>query len=190
VENGALSGSTIFVPGAIRNYFLIPSRHDFFQPGGGAVGRTLNPFTFADTSWVTMINWDAGDPRLVRAAVTKQIQVIIALVDPFPGGPGATEQLFANLRIWAVSLGHPVIFASAKSFAAIVARSGKIVAGARVTPGADASTGIIEVPSPFDSTPYGRYGDWFAVACGAACLVTAISERLNRHHEKSGRFRS
>jgi apolipoprotein N-acyltransferase len=190
VENGPLSGSTIFVPGAIRNYFLIPSRHDFFQPGGGAVGRTLNPFTFADTSWVTMINWDAGDPRLVRAAVTKQIQVIIALVDPFPGGPGATEQLFANLRIWAVSLGHPVIFASAKSFAAIVARSGKIVAGARVTPGADASTGIIEVPSPFDSTPYGRYGDWFAVACGAACLVTAISERLNRHHEKSGRFRS
>jgi apolipoprotein N-acyltransferase len=189
-ENGALSGSTIFIPGAIRNYFLIPSKRDFFQPGAGAIGRTLNPFTFADASWVTMINWDAGDPRLVRAAVTKQIQVIIAIVDPFPGGPGATEQLFANLRIWAVSLGHPVIFASAKGIAAIVARSGKIVAGARVTPGADASTGIIEVPSPFDSTPYGRYGDWFAVACGAACLVTAISGRLNRYHEKSGRFRS
>ena len=81
---------------------------------------------------MTFINWEAGDPRLIRAAVTKQIQVIIAIVDPFPGGPGATEQLFANLRLWSVSLGRPVIFASTKDFAAIVARSGKIVAGARV----------------------------------------------------------
>jgi apolipoprotein N-acyltransferase len=187
-ENGALGGTTIFIPGAIRNYFLIPSRHDFFQPWGGAVGRTLNPFAFADTNWVTLVNWDSGDPRLIRAAVTKQIQVIIAIVDPLPGGRGATEQMFANLRVWAVSLGHPVIFASTKKFAAIMSRSGKIVAGARVTPTADASIGVIAAPSPFDSTPYGRYGDWFAVACGAACLVTAISERLNRYHEKSGRI--
>lgn len=187
VENGSLGGSTIFIPGAIRNYLPVPGRHDFFQPGAGAVGRTFYPFAFADTNWATFINWDAGDPRLVRAAVTKQIQVIIAMIDPFPGGRGATEQLFANLRLWAVSLGHPVIFASTKEFAAIVARSGKIVAGARVTSAADVATGVMEVPSPFDSTVYGRYGDWFAVACGAACLVTAISERLNRFHEKSGR---
>lgn len=187
VENNSLGGTTIFIPGTIRNYFLMPSRHDFFQLWAGAVGRTLNPFAFADTSWVTLLNWDAGDPKLVRAAVTKQIQVIIAMVDPLPGGRGATEQLFANLRLWAVSLGHPVIFASTRNFAALVARSGKIVAGARVTPGADVATGTIEVPSPFDSTVYGRYGDWFAVACGAACLVTAISERLNRYREKSGR---
>jgi apolipoprotein N-acyltransferase len=187
-EGGSLGGTTIFIPGAIRNYFLIPNRRDFFQPWGGAIGRTLNPFQFADTSWVTLINWDAGDPRLVRAAVTKQIQVMIVIVDPFPGGRGATEQLFANLRVWAVSLGRPVIFASTKKFTAIVARSGKIVTGARVTGSADISTGAIEVPSPFDSTAYGRYGDWFAVACGAACLVTAITERLNRYHEKSGRL--
>jgi apolipoprotein N-acyltransferase len=186
VESGSLGGSTIFIPGAIRNYFLVRS-HDFFQLWGGAVGRTLNPFEFADTNWVTLINWDAGDPRLLRAAVTKQIQVIIAIVDPFPGGRGATEQLFANLRVWAVSLGHPVIFASTKNFAAIVARSGKIVVGARATFPADVATGAIEVPSPFDSTVYGRYGDWFAVACGAACLAAAISERLNRYREKSGR---
>ena len=132
-ENGTLGGTTIIIPGAIRNLLLIPTKHDFFRPGGGSIGRTLNPFEFADTSWVTLINWDAGDPRLIRAAVTKQIQAIIAIVDPFPGGRGATEQLFANLRLWAVSLGRPVIFASTKEFAAIVARSGKIVAGARVT---------------------------------------------------------
>jgi len=187
-ENGSLGGTTIFIPGAIRNYFLIPSKRDFFQPWAGAVSRTLNPFEFSDTNWVTFINWDAGDPRLVRAAVTKQIQAIIAFVDPFPGGRGGTEQLFANLRVWSVSLGHPVIFASSKNFAAIMARSGKIVAGARVPSAADVLTGAIEAPSPFYSTVYGRYGDWFAVACGAACLVTAISERLNRHHEKSGRI--
>jgi apolipoprotein N-acyltransferase len=187
-ENGTLGGTTIIVPGAIRNLLLIPTKYDFFRPGGGSIGRSLNPFEFADTSWVTFINWDAGDPRLIRAAVTKQTQAIIAIVDPFPGGRGATEQLFANLRLWAVSLGRPVIFASTKEFAAIVARSGRIVAGARVTSSANVFTGAIEVPSPFDSTPYGRYGDWFAVACGAACLVTAISERVRRYHEKSGRI--
>ena len=187
-ENGILGGTTIIVPGAIRNLLLIPTKYDFFRPGAGSIGRTLNPFEFADTSWITFINWDAGDPRLIRAAVTKQIQAIIAIVDPFPGGRGATEQLFANLRLWAVSLGRPVIFASTKEFAAIVARSGRIVAGARATSSANVFVGAIEVPSPFDSTPYGRYGDWFAVACGAACLVTAISERVRRYHEKSGRI--
>jgi apolipoprotein N-acyltransferase len=80
-----------------------------------------------------------------------------------------------------------LIFASAKKYAAIVARSGKILAGRQATSGADVLNGAIDVPSPFDSTIYGHYGDWFAVACGAACLVTAISERLNRHYEKSGR---
>jgi apolipoprotein N-acyltransferase len=187
-ENGSLDGTTIFIPGSVRTILLIPRSHDFFQPGAGAIGRTLNPFEFADASWVTFINWEAGDPRLVRAAVSKQIQVIIAIVDPLPGGRGATEQLFANLRLWSVSLGHPLIFASTKDFAAIVARSGKILAGARVTSPADVLTGLIEVPGPFDSTPYGRYGDWFAAACGAACLVAAISERLRRYHEKSGRI--
>ena len=116
-ENASLGGATIVIPGTIRNILLIPSRRDFFQPGAGAIGRTLNPLEFADTSWVPLINWEAGDPRLVRAAATKQIQVNIAIVDPFPGGPGATEQLFANLRLWSVSYGHPLIFASAKNFA-------------------------------------------------------------------------
>jgi apolipoprotein N-acyltransferase len=187
-ENRSLGGTTIILPGSIRNLLLIPRRSDFFQPWAGSVGRTLNPFEFSDTHWVTFIHWEAGDPRLVRAAVTKQIQVIVALVDPFPGGRGGTEQLLANLRLWSASLGRPVIFASTKEYSAIVARSGKIVAGPRVTSAADVLTGVIEVPAPFDSTPYGRYGDWFAVACGAACLVTAVSGRLRHYHEKSGRL--
>jgi len=187
-ENGSLGGTTIILPGSIRNLLLIPRRSDFFQPWAGSVGRALSPFEFSDAHWATFIHWEAGDPRLVRAAVTKQIQVIVALVDPFPGGRGGTEQLLANLRLWSASLGRPVIFASTKGYSAIVSRSGKIVAGPRVTSAADVLTGVIEVPGPFDSTPYGRYGDWFAVACGAACLVTAVSGRLRHYHEKSGRF--
>jgi apolipoprotein N-acyltransferase len=184
-DNGMLNGASIIIPGAVKNLFLIPSRRDHFQPG--SIGRTPSPFAFKDTSWVPLINWEAGDPLLVRAAVNKQIQVIIALVDPLPGGPGSTEQLFSNLRFWSVSLGRPVIFASARNFAAIVSPSGKIVADARLTPGAEVLIGSVEVPAPFHFTLYGRYGDWFAVACGAIAIVTAISERLRRFHEKSGR---
>ena len=184
-ENGALNGASIIIPGAVKNLFLMPSRRDHFQ--AGSTGRTLNPFVFKDTSWIPLVNWEAGDPLLVRAAVKKQIQVIVALVDPLPGGPGSTEQLFSNLRLWSVSLGCPMIFASAKNFAAIVSRSGKLVAAARLTPGTEVLIGSVEAPSPFDSTLYGRYGDWFAVACGAIAIVTGISERLRRFHEKSGR---
>jgi apolipoprotein N-acyltransferase len=187
-EDATLDGTTIVIPGSIRNILLIPSKRDFFQPGAGAMGRTLNPVEFADTSWVPFINWEAGDPRLLRAAATRQIQVIIAIVDPFPGGRGATEQLFANLRLWSVSLGRPLIFASRKDFAAIVTRSGKIVNGPRRAPAAEILTGTVDVPAPLDYTLYGHYGDWFSVACGAVCLVTAISERLRRYHEKSGRI--
>ena len=185
-DDGALSGTTIFIPGAVRNILLIPNRRDFFQPGIGPIGRSLNPFNFADTSWATFINWEAGDPRLIRAAVIKQVQALVAFVDTFPGGRGGVEQLFDNLRLWSVSFGRPMIFASTKDLAGIVTRSGKIVAGARVGSSSDAMTGAIEVSAPLDSTPYGRYGDWFAVACGAACLVTAISERLRLYQEKAG----
>jgi apolipoprotein N-acyltransferase len=184
-ENGFLNGASIIIPGTVKNLFLMPSGRDHFQPGSS--GRTLNPFAFKDTSWIPLVNWEAGDPRVVRAVANKQIQVIIALVDPLPGGPASTEQLFSNLRLWSVSYGRPMIFASAKNFAAIVSRSGKLVADARLTPGTEVLIGSVEVPAPFDSTLYGRYGDWFAVACGAIAIVTAISERLRRFHEKSGR---
>jgi apolipoprotein N-acyltransferase len=184
-ENGPLSGASIIIPGTIKNLFLLPIRRDHFQPGTS--GRTLNPFAFKDASWVTLINWEAGDPLLVRGAVNKQIQVIVALVDPLPDGPASTEQLFSNLRLWSVSLGRPVIFASTKNFAAIVTRSGRLIRNAPLTPAGEVLTGSIEVPGPSDSTPYGRYGDWFAIACGAITIVMAISERLRRLHEKSGR---
>jgi apolipoprotein N-acyltransferase len=184
-ENGPLSGASIITPGTIKNLFLMARPRDHFQPGTSA--RTLTPFAFKDASWITLINWEAGDPLLLRGAVNKQIQVIVALVDPLPGGPASTEQLFSNLRLWSVSLGRPVIFASTKNFAAIVTRSGKLIRNAPLIPAVEVLTGRIEVPAPFDSTLYGRYGDWFAVACGAITIVMAISERLRRFHEKSGR---
>lgn len=186
--SGLINGATIIAPGSVRNLILFPNRRDFFQPGIGSIGRTLNPFAFGDVTWVTFVNWDAADARLVRAAVARQMQVIIAITNPIPGH-GATEQFFQNLRLWSTSLGRPLIFASNKKFAAIVAASGRIVAGGRGASGADALTGEITVPGPFDSTPYGRYGDWFAIACGAVCLVSGLSERLRSYSAQSQRGR-
>jgi apolipoprotein N-acyltransferase len=183
-----INGATIITPGSVRNLILFPNRRDFFQPGIGSIGRTLNPFAFADVTWVTFVNWDAADARLVRAAVARQMQVIIAITNPIPGH-GATEQFFENLRLWSTSLGRPLIFASNRKFAAIVAASGRIMAGGRGASGADALTGQITVPGPFDSTPYGRYGDWFAIACGAVCLVSGLSERLRSYSVQSQRGR-
>ncbi len=186
-DTGALTGATIVTPGVVRNVILLPGSQVFFQPGVGSIGRTLNPVAFDDVNWVTFVNWEAADPRLVRAAVAKQMQVIIAIADSFRGR-GGTEQFHENLRLWSVSLGRPVIFATRKKFAAIVTASGKVIGSGRTGSGEEVLQGQIAVPGPSDSTPYGRYGDWFAVACGAVCLVTGISERFRRFYEKSGRL--
>ena len=184
-ENGALNGASIIIPGTVKNLFLMPSRRDHFQ--AGSTGRTLNPFLFKDTSWIPLVNWEAGDPLLVRAAVEQTDSGDCSLGRSTARRSGLNRAAFSNLRLWSVSLGRPMIFASAKNFAAIVSRSGKLVAAARLTPGTEVLIGSVEVPAPFDSTLYGRYGDWFAVACGAIAIVTGISERLRRFHEKSGR---
>jgi apolipoprotein N-acyltransferase len=181
---GSLNGATIVTPGTVRNLILIPRKNAFFQPGAGPSARTLNPFAFADATWVTFVNWEAADPRVVRAAAARQTQAVVALTDPFPGR-GGTEQFFENLRLWMVSFGRPMIFATQKKFAAIVAPSGNVLAGGRT--GGEVFRGQIILPGPLDTTPYGRYGDWFAVACGAVCLVTGISERLRRYSVRSTR---
>jgi apolipoprotein N-acyltransferase len=185
VDTGALTGATIVTPGVIRNVILFPGGHDFFAPGARSTGRTLNPVTYRDVNWVVFVNWEAGDPRLVRAAMARQMQVIIAITDSIPGH-GGTEQYYENLRLWSASLGRPLVFATGKKYAAILSASGNVVSSGRAGSVGEVLRGQIVVPGPLDSTPYGRYGDWFSVACGAVCLVAGISERLRRFYEKSG----
>ena len=186
-QDGVVSGASIILPESVKNILVMPARHNFFQPGIGSGSRTLNPFDFNNVSWVPLLNWEAGDPLLIRSAVKGQAQVLIAFVDPSLVTRPGVEQLFLNLRSWTVSLGRPLIFATVRGMSVIMSGSGRFAGDARSTPDSDVLIGRIEIPAAGELTFYGRYGDWFAVACGVVGLFTGFSERLRRYYEKSGR---
>jgi len=187
VEDGVVGGASVILPESVKNILVLPARHDFFQPGIAPVSRTLNPFDFNNISWVPLLNWEAGDPLLIRSAVKAQAQVLIALVDPSLVTRPGVEQLFLNLRSWAVAWGRPLIFATVKGMSAIMSGSGRFAGDARSAPDPEVLIGRIEIPAASELTFYGRYGDWFAIACGVVGIFTGFSERLRKRYEKSGR---
>jgi apolipoprotein N-acyltransferase len=187
-ENGVVDGASIIVPGTVKNILVMPARRDFFVPGIPSGSRTLSPFEFNNVNWVPLLNWEAGDSLLIRSAIKGQAQVLIALIDPSLLTVPGLQQLFLNLRLWAVSLGRPLIFATVRDASAIVSASGRLVGDARSTPEADVLIGRFEIPPASERTFYGRYGDWFAIGCGVLAIFTAFSERLRRRYEKSGRL--
>jgi len=187
VEDGVVGGASVILPESVKNILVMPARHDFFQPGIAPVSRTLNPFDFNNISWVPLLNWEAGDPLLIRSAVKAQAQVLIALVDPSLVTRPGVEQLFLNLRSWAVAWGRPLIFATVKGMSAIMSGSGRFAGDARSAPNPEVLIGRIEIPAASELTFYGHYGDWFAIACGVVGIFTGFSERLRKRYEKSGR---
>jgi apolipoprotein N-acyltransferase len=183
-----LNGASIILPGTVKNILVMPERRDFFQPGLARGIRTLNSFEFGNVSWVPLLNWEAGDPLPIKSAIKGQAQVLIGLVDPSLVPGAGLEQLLANLRLWAVSLGRPLILATVRDQSIIMSGSGRSVGDSRVTPEPDVLIGRIEIPPANELTPYGRYGDWFAIACGVLGIFIALSDRLRRKYEKSGRL--
>jgi apolipoprotein N-acyltransferase len=186
-EEGVVGGASVILPDSVKNILVMPSRHDFFQPGIAPGSRTLNPFNFNNVSWVPLLNWEAGDPLLIRSAVKAQAQVLIALVDPSLVTRPGVEQLFLNLRSWSVAWGRPLIFATVRGMSVIMSGSGRFAGDARSAADPDVLIGRIEIPAASELTFYGRYGDWFAIACGVVGIFTGFSERLRRRYEKSGR---
>jgi apolipoprotein N-acyltransferase len=187
-ENGLLNGASIILPGTVRNILVMPARRDFFQPSVPTGGRTLNSFEFNNVSWIPLLNWEAGNPLLVKSAFKGQVQVLIGFVDPSVVPGAGLEQLLANLRLWTASLGRPLILATIRDVSVIMSGSGRSVGDSRSTPEPDVLIGRIEIPAANELTPYGRYGDWFAIACGVLGIFIALSERLRRQYEKSGRL--
>ena len=154
----------------------MPVNENIFQPRFRLSGRSLNPFLYKDTNFMPLLNWEGSDPLLIRAALTKGVQVPMVLANP--ANSVGFKQMLANFRLWAVALGRPLIFSAGKDASAIVNRFGALAGHDSAAP--DVLVGQIDPPNPFDTTVYGQYGDWFAIACGTIAMVLAISGRLQR----------
>jgi len=178
----------VFTPGAIKNLFIPRPRAAIFRPYLAQVNQRFDPFSFKDASWLPLVNWEAGSPRLLRAAVQGRTQVFIVLLGPIPASPIGSAQLFKNLRVWSTSLGRPLIFSSSMSGTAIVNSAGRIVGRADHAGAGGLIRGQIDIPPPTVLTPYLQYSDWLPIICGMLCLMFGITERLYRTYARPGRL--
>ena len=183
-----IAGCLVFTPGAIKNLFIPRPRAAIFRPYLAQVNQRFDPFSFKDASWLPLVNWEAGSPRLLRAAVQGRTQVFIVLLGPIPASRIGSTQLFKNLRVWSTSLGRPLIFSSSMSGTAIVNSAGRIVGRADHAGGGRLIRGQIDIPPPTVLTPYLQYSDWLPIICGMLCLMFGITERLYRTYARPGRL--
>lgn len=178
---GKLNGALVVLPGMVKSLYVVNKPGNIFQ--SGAAAQNLGPFSFKDVTWLPVLNWEAGNQHLLRGSAQQGIQVLIALVGPIPYSHAGIEQLLLNLRTSVTEFGRPLIF-SGNDLGVVLNANGKLLLDSRRNSDAGLMLTQIEVPTTFDSTLYSRYGDWFAISCGAVALAMAISQRLRQRNEK------
>jgi apolipoprotein N-acyltransferase len=181
-----LTGYTWFGPGSVRSVFVVAS-YPLFQLFAGRGLRNDQPITCKDAIVLPFLGNDAGSLETFRAAVQKQIQCFVILVDQPAAVATEEEQLKQNVRVWAVALGRPIVFNSRRAGAILMANSGRVTGS--INPDIEGATvGEIDPPVGVDSSYYAVYGDWFPICLGVLALFLALSEGLKKFYAEPRRF--
>src|SRR6266481_7883126 len=181
-----LTGYTLFTSGSVRSVFVVAS-HPLFQLMADRGLRNDQPITCKDATVFTFLGNDAGSLETFRAAVQKQIQCFVVLVDQPAAVATEEEQLKQNVRVWAVALGRPIVFNSRRAGAILMANSGRVTGS--INPEIEGATvGEIDPPVGVDSSSYAIYGDWFPITVGVLALFLALSEGLKKFYAEPRRF--
>jgi apolipoprotein N-acyltransferase len=181
-----LTGYTWFGPGSVRSVFVVAS-YPLFQLLAGRGLRNDQPITCKDAIVLPFLGNDAGSLETFRAAVQKQIQCFVILVDQPAAVATEEEQLKQNVRVWAVALGRPIVFNSRRAGAILMAKSGRVTGS--INPDIEGATvGEIDPPVGVDSSYYAVYGDWFPICLGVLALFLALSEGLKKFYAEPRRF--
>jgi apolipoprotein N-acyltransferase len=181
-----LTGYNVFTPGSVRSVFAFAS-HPLFQLMADRRLRNDQPITCKDAAVLPFLGRDAGSIDAFRAAVQKQIQCFVVLVDQPAAVVTEEEQLKQNLRVWTVALGRPAVFNSRRAGATLMASSGRVTGS--IEPEIEGATvGEIDPPIGVDSSYYATYGDWFPIAVGVLALFLALSEGLKKFYAEPRRF--
>jgi apolipoprotein N-acyltransferase len=186
--NAPISGYSAFLPTTVNsvNSFQRPPG---FQILADQVPKDLHSVTIKQISLLPLINWEAMSLQALKAGLRAPAQGFVVLVD-YPHGTAIEEQQFSeNLRCWGVSLGRPIIFESDRAGAFMQTGTGRMLK--EVAPRTRLlATYNLDFPLANDMTPYGSFGDWLPILCGALCLVFGLRQRLSDFYESSRRFRT
>jgi hypothetical protein len=187
-DNAPISGYSAFLSTAVKSAISFQS-HPGFQILADQVPKNLQSVAVKDIALLPLINQEAMSLQALKAGLRVPAQGFVVLVD-YPKGSAIGEQQFSeNLHCWGVSLGRPIIFASDRAGAFLQTATGRVLQ--EVAPRTRLlSTYNLDFPLANDMTPYGSFGDWLPIACGALCLVFGLRQRLSDFYESSRRFRT
>jgi apolipoprotein N-acyltransferase len=181
-----VTGYNVFTPGSVRSVFAFAS-HPLFQLMADRRMRNDQPISSKDAAILPLLESDAASLETFRAAVQKQIQCFVVLVDQPAAVATEEEQLKQNVRVWTVALGRPLVFNSRRAGAILMASSGRVTGS--IDPEIEGATvGEIDPPVGVDSSSYAIYGDWFPITVGVLALFLALSEGLKKFYAEPRRF--
>src|SRR5258708_21473612 len=115
--------------------------------------RNDQPIACKDAAILPFLGNDAASLETFRAAVQKQIQCFVVLVDQPMAVATEEEQLKQNVRVWAVALGRPIVFNSRRAGAILMASSGRLTGS--INPEVEGATvSAIDPPAGVDAYSY------------------------------------
>jgi apolipoprotein N-acyltransferase len=187
-NNAPISGYSAYLPSSVKSVLSF-QRNPGFQILADQVPKNLQSFAIKDIALLPLINQEAMSLQALKAGLRAPAQGFIVLLD-YPKGTAIEEQQFSeNLRCWGVSLGRPVIFSSDRAGAFMQTAVGRVLK--EVAPRTRLLvTDNLDFPLANDMTPYGSFGDWLPIVCGALSLVFGLRQRLSDFYESSRRFRT
>jgi apolipoprotein N-acyltransferase len=187
-QDGPISGYRAYLPTTVKGV-VSSKRYSGFQLLADQTPRNLQSFAIKGIALLPLVNQEAMSLQNLKAGLSAPAQGFIVLLD-YPKGTAIGEQQFSeNLRCWGVSLGRPVVFSSDRAGAFMQTAIGRVL---REVPPRTRSlaTDSLDFPLATDMTPYGSFGDWLPIVCGALSLVFGLRQRLSDFYESSRRFRT
>jgi apolipoprotein N-acyltransferase len=186
-NDAPISGYSAYLPNAVKSVLSF-QKNVGFQIMADQV-KNLQSFSIKGIALLPLIDQEAMSLQTLKAGLRAPAQGFIVLLD-YPKGTAIGEQQFSeNLRCWGVSLGRPVIFSSDRAGAFLQTAIGRVLK--EVPPQTRLlATDNLDFPLANDMTPYGSFGDWLPIVCGALSLVFGLRQRLSDFYESSRRFRT
>jgi apolipoprotein N-acyltransferase len=183
--------------GRYDKMFLVPFGEYIPFPFGGLVskitseigdfvpGRKVVTFRTGGERIGVFICYESAFPHLVRSFAAEGATVLANLSnDGYFGGSAAREQHLSLVRMRAAENRRWILRATNDGITAAIDPGGRVI---ETFPEFTETSGRLRFSYVHETTPYTRYGDWFAWLCGAGALAGLVLSQWPNYKPESQR---
>jgi len=183
--------------GRYDKLYLVPFGEFIPFPFGGLVSKITNEigdfvpgqkvvtFKTGDEMVGAFICYESAFPHLVRQFAAAGATVLANLSnDGYFGGSAAREQHLALVRMRAAENRRWILRATNDGISAAIDPAGRLV---QTLPEFRETSGRLPFDYVHSTTPYTRFGDWFAWLCGLGALAGLVISQIPHYEPESQR---